>query len=196
MDTATSLTLLEGLRDQQDQAAWSRFAERYQPLVVSFAHKLGLGESDALDAAQETMLAFVTGYRKQAYDRSKGRLRSWLFGIAHRKVIDIRRRRQRERVLADRSDATAFAASIESPDGAQGVWEEEWQRAVIQACMSEVARQVAPETLEAFRLCVLEEWPPEKVAERLGMSRNAVYISKNRVMTRLRELQPEMEEVW
>ena len=196
MDTVTSLTLLEGLRNPQDQAAWRRFAERYQPMVLSFAHKLGLSDSDAQDAAQETMLAFVTAYRRQEYDQGKGRLRSWLFGIAHRKVSDIHRRGRKERVLADRSDATGFMEAIEAPDVAERVWEQAWQRAVLQACLAEVGKQVDHDTLESFRLYVLEEWPAEKVAEHLGISRNAVYINKNRVLNRLRELQGWMEEVW
>jgi len=196
LNTVTSLTLLEGLRDPRNETAWRRFAERYQPMLLSFARKLGLNDSDALDAAQDTMLAFVTAYRDQVYDRGKGRLRSWLFGVAHHKVLDLHRRRENERVLTDRSDATAFMATVESPDTAERVWEQEWQRAVLQACLSEVGKQVDQDTLESFRLYVLEEWPAEKVAEHLGISRNAVYINKNRVLNRLRELQGWMEEIW
>jgi RNA polymerase sigma-70 factor, ECF subfamily len=196
LDTVTSLTLLEGLRNPEDQVAWRRFADRYQPMMLSFARRLRLDDNDALDAAQETMLAFVTAYRREAYDRGKGRLRSWLFGIAHRKIVEIHRRRRKERVLADRSDVTGFLETIESPDAAEPLWEQEWQRAVLQACLAEVGKHVDHDTLESFRLYVLEEWPAEKVAAHLGLSRNAVYINKNRVLNRLRELQRWMEEIW
>ena len=196
MDTVTSLTLLEGLRDPHNEDVWRRFTARYEPMVLSFARGMGLGDSDAHDAGQETMLAFVQAYRDGAYDRSKGRLRSWLFGIAHRKVIDIFRRRNKERVLADRSDATAFLESIESPERASGVWEHQWERAVLEACMAEVAKQTSQDAMESFRLYVLEEWPPAKVAAHLGTSRNAVYINKSRIIGRLQELQQEMDEVW
>ena len=165
-------------------------------MVLAFSQQLGLEDNDARDAGQETMLAFVRAYRNGGYDRSKGRLRSWLFGIAHRKVIDIFRRRNKERVLADRSDATAFLESIESPERASGVWEHEWKQAVLRACMAEVAKHVDEKTLESFRLYVLEEWPPAKVAEHLRIARSTVYCNKTRVMNRLRDLQRQMEEIW
>ena len=150
MDTATSLSLLDALHDPRNDEAWQRFVMRYQPMIVAFAAKCGLNDNDAQDAAQETMTAFVKGYREGAYDRSKGRLRSWLFGIAHRKVIDVQRRMGRERVLADRSDGTAFLQALESPAEAEDVWEQEWQEAVLRECMSEVSRLVDPATFKAF----------------------------------------------
>lgn len=196
LDTVTSLTLLEGLRDSGNREAWERFTERYRPMVVGFAVRLGLSENDAQDASQETMLAFVKGYREGAYNRDKGRLRSWLFGVAHRKTRDIQRRMGRERVMADRSDGSAFLGSIEAPDADQGVWEQEWQRAVLRACLAEVSSYFDANTLKAFELYVLEEWSADGVAEHLGTSRNVVYIGKNRVMSRLRELRRQMEEIW
>ncbi len=196
LDTVTSLTLLEGLRDSGNREAWERFTVRYQPMMLAFAVRLGLNESDAQDASQETMLAFVKGYREGAYNRDKGRLRSWLFGVAYRKVKDIQRRMGRERVMADRSDRSAFLGSIEAPDAAQGVWEQEWQRAVLRACLAEVASHFEATTLKAFELYVLEGRTADGVAEHLGISQNAVYLGKNRVTSRLRELRRQMEELW
>ncbi|MBN2562226.1 MAG: sigma-70 family RNA polymerase sigma factor [Phycisphaerae bacterium] len=196
MDTVTSLTLLEGLTDPQNKAAWQRFMGRYQPMVLAFAHRLGLDDNDSQDASQDTMMAFVEGYRRGAYDRKKGRLRSWLFGIAYRKVQDVQRAKGRELVMSDKSDATAFLDSVKAPETAQEVWEQEWQRAVLRECMSEVEKQFDSTTLQAFGLYVLDECPAEQVAERLGLSRNAVYIAKNRVTSRLRELRQRLEEIW
>ena len=39
MDTITSTTLLEGLKDARNHEAWHRFVLRYEPMVVSFAMK-------------------------------------------------------------------------------------------------------------------------------------------------------------
>ncbi len=196
MDTVTSLTLLEGLRDPENEEAWRRFSDRYRPMTIAFAAKLGLTEHDAQDAGQEAMLAFVTGYRQGAYDRAKGRLRSWLFGIAYRKVKDIQRTAGQERPLADRSDASAWLASVAAPDTAQAVWEQEWQRAVLRACMAEATGSFEPQTLRVFELYVLEEWPAKKVADYLGITRNAVFVAKNHVTSHLRELARQMEQIW
>jgi DNA-directed RNA polymerase specialized sigma24 family protein len=113
VDTTTSLTLLEGLRDPANQDAWQRFFDRYQPIVIGFAIKLGLTDADAQDASQNTMVSFVEAYRQGAYDRRKGRLRSWLFGIACRKVKDIQRARRNELVMVDQPNATRFLATVQ-----------------------------------------------------------------------------------
>jgi len=116
VDTITSTTLLEGLRDAGNDGAWQRFFDRYQPMLVSFGKKLGLSEQDAQDAAQESMKAFAEAYRKERYDPTKGRLRSWLFGIAQNKIVDSHRRRM-DMVMADEADEERLLALMESPDG-------------------------------------------------------------------------------
>jgi len=196
VDTVTSFTLLEGLKNRQDSRAWQRFMARYEPMVMAFARKLGLNDTDAQDVCQETMLGFIQAYGDGRYDRDKGRLRSWLFGIAHRKAIDMKRRRAREIVVGDKTDASAFLGRIESPDQAKEIWEQQWQRSVLRACLEEVSKDLSPNTVKAFDLYVFEQWPVEKVAEQLGISQNAVYIAKTRVMERVRKIKAEMEEIW
>ncbi|HOW18631.1 MAG TPA: RNA polymerase sigma factor [Phycisphaerae bacterium] len=193
MDVITTTTLLDGLHQTTNARAWRRFEERFQPMILAFARKLGLNETDAQDAAQETMMAFVEAYRQGRYDRTKGRLRSWLFGIARRTVADILRRRPREVAVSDATDAEAFIKTVEEPDTAARIWEHEWRCAVLQACVAEVAQDVAPETLAAFDLYVLRQWPAERVAVQLGMTTNAVYLAKNHVLTRIRQIREQIE---
>jgi RNA polymerase sigma-70 factor (ECF subfamily) len=196
MDTVTSQTLLEGLKNPQDSHAWQRFCARYGPMILAFAKKLGLKDADAQDVSQEAMLAFVQGYWQGRYDPRKGRLRSWLFGITHRKLIDMQRQGGREVVIADNTDAEGFLGRIPSPDQAEHVWEQEWQRAVLRACLDEVSRQLSPTTVSAFELYALKGWPPDKVADHLGITKNAVYIAKNQTMNHIKKIKAEMEQIW
>ena len=170
--------------------------ERYQPMVLAFARRLGLNDNDAQDASQETLLAFVRGYQAGAYDRGKGRLRSWLFGVAYRKARDIQRRLGREQVLRDCSDGTGLLGAVAAPSVEEQLWDEEWGRAVLGACLAEAAWHFDATTWRAFELYVIGERSADEVAAELGISRNAVYLGKNRVLARLRELRQQMEEVW
>ena len=196
MLTITNTDLLVGLRDRDNAVAWSQFFERYQPMLVCFAKRLGLNESDAQDAAQETLMAFVSSYREGGYDRERGRLRTWLFGIASHKVRDMQRKRNREMVITDNADSTAFLNKIPDDEHLSRVWEAEWQQAIVRHCLTEVRKQVKPRTMEAFELFALQGLPAEQVAARLGMTENAVWIAKNRVLTRLREMQKQIEDTW
>jgi RNA polymerase sigma-70 factor (ECF subfamily) len=75
-------------------------------------------------------------------------------------------------------------------------WEEEWRQAVLKACIAELRQQVEPVTLEAFELYALQGVAADEVARRLGISRNAVFLAKSRLLARLRDMQTQMEEVW
>jgi len=194
--TTTNTVLLLGLRDQGDDRIWSEFCSRYRPLLVSFGRRLGLTAQDAQDAAQESLLAFATAYRDGRYDREKGRLRTWLSTIATRKIRDIQRHRVRDLAVGSGGETKDLFREIADVRDVAEVWDAEWQRAVVSACLQEVRSQVEPTTLEAFELFVLKEWPADAVAAHLGISRNAVFLAKRRVLTRMREIHRQMEDLW
>jgi len=196
MITVTSTTLLNGLRDRDNARVWDEFFTRYQPVLVAFGKQLGLKEQDAEDAAQDALMVFVRSYREGVYDREKGRLRTWLFGITAHKVRDIQRQRGRQRIVADRSESTRFIDKIPDEHHLSQVWEAEWSKAILQECLKQVRDQVKPQTMQAFELFALQGLTAEKVAEKLGITENAVWIAKNRVVTRMRKIQEQLEEEW
>jgi RNA polymerase sigma-70 factor (ECF subfamily) len=196
METVTSITLLEAIKNDQDSLAWDRFISRYRPMIVSFSKRFGLDDADAEDVGQETLLAFLQSYRDGQYNREKGRLRSWLFGVAQRKVIDTHRKNAKEVVVPDQTGVTNFFNRIESPDEMERVWNQEWQRSILRVCMEEVAKEVSPQTLAAFECYVIKKWSVEKTAQHLGLTINAVYIIKNRVLGQVRKIRKELEENW
>lgn len=189
MHTKTSSTLLDGLTDAANRDIWQEFDGRYRPLILRVARRLGLDEEDAEDAAQETLTAFLKAYRNKKYERSKGRLRDWIQGIAFHKIRDIQRKLYKKETL--------------HPDPDQGedlqvkeCWDIECKRAVLRQCLEEVRLEVAPKTFKAFELFALKQWPATKVAEHLNVSEDTVYQSKSRILARVKKLLPKMREIW
>ncbi len=72
-------------------------------------------------------------------------------------------------------------------DELEAAFEAEWQKVAMEEALDEVRREVDPVTFQAFDLYARKDQPPGQVAKLLGLSRNAVYIAKNRVLARLRE---------
>ncbi len=196
MLTITNTSLLNGLRDPDNDRVWSDFFARYQPLLVNFSKRLGLNDSDAQDAAQDALVAFASSYREGAYDREKGRLRTWLFAITTNKVRDIQRKRGKQMVVTDDADNTRFLNQIPDEKSLSDVWEAEWAKSVMNECLAEVRKQVKPQTMRAFELFAIEGHSAAEVADELDMTENAVWIAKNRVTTRLRKMQEFLEENW
>ena len=96
--TRTTTHLLEGLFDPAADSVWQEFDRRYRPIIVGLARKMGLADEDAADVAQETLVRFIKAYRAGQYHREKGRLRSWIIGIAIYRIADARRARAARRV--------------------------------------------------------------------------------------------------
>ncbi len=195
--TVTSTALLQGLRDHDNSEAWQQFMRRYEPMLMACARRAGLSEHDGRDVIQETLMVFMESYRDGKYDRERGRLRHWLQGIVFNKIRQAwRRQGNREVQVIDQTGVTKFLNRV--PDEAEiaDIFDEEWERGVMNECLREVRREVDDKTFQAFKLYTMDAWPPEKVADHLGISKNAVYVYKKRVLTRLRRLQQEIAEVW
>jgi len=195
--TLTSTYLLDGLRDPDNRTIWQQFVERYRPMIVKFACRLGLGREDAEDAAQQTLIVFNSAYQAGKYERDRGRLRQWLFGIARNQIKNaLRQRPAREVQIADRTDQSGFFAGVPSDDQLTQLWEQQWQEAVLRQCLEEVRPQVEPKTMEAFELFARDGWPAQRVADHLGMTANAVFLAKHHVLKKIRAMLPAMEEAW
>ncbi len=197
--TSTSTSLLDGLRDPHNRSAWQPFVDRYRPLIVSYAcRSFGFTVDDAEDAAQVTLADFAQAYQKGQYDRDRGQLRGWLFGIATRRIRNLIRHKQqnREFQVSDGSDGTGLLPGVPGEDQLEQMWEAEWRQAVVRQCLEEVRFQFDARTVQAFELYVWKEQPAAQVARQLDMSENAVYLVRHRVLKRIREILPRMEEIW
>ncbi|MCU0913997.1 MAG: sigma-70 family RNA polymerase sigma factor [Planctomycetes bacterium] len=193
MQWVTTTHVLAQLKSTDEPQAWGRFCDCFRPVVVEFALKLGLPAPDAEDAAQETMVAFLQALRGGKYDRDKGRLSHWLFGVARRVILNLRDRRPPEQLIVDRTTGTSFWDLIEDDHDLQQSWETQWRQMVLTRSLEQVRREFEPGVVNAFELYALRGMPVEEVTRQLNVSRNAVYIAKSRVLSRLRELAAQFE---
>lgn len=185
INTTTS-QLLEGLFDRTNDDAWRECDARYRPIIISFARKLGLSEEDAADVAQETLTKFLSEYQAGKYDRTRGRLGSWIVGIAKYRIADLKRSRMRRR---EQRGGSAIA-DLPDDDSLEALWEAEVRRAILNRSVSGLRKETRmnPRTIRAFEMIALEQKSAPEVAKELGMSVNDVYVAKNRTIERLRKI--------
>jgi len=193
MEWVTTTQVLDDLKNPDDTVVWHRFCDYFNPVVINFARKLGIPAADAEDAAQETMMVFLRAFRDGKYQPAKGRLSSWLFGVARRVILNMRGNQPLELLIADKTTGTSFWDLIQDDHNIKSEWEAEWRRMVINRSLKQVRREMDGKVFRAFELYALGDEPVEQVGAELGMSRNAVYIAKSRVLSRLRELKGEFE---
>jgi RNA polymerase sigma-70 factor (ECF subfamily) len=182
--TQTSTLLLEGLRDSGNAPAWAEFDARYRPIVLGVARRLGLGEADAADAAQEAMVRFLREYRAGKYERGRGRLRHWLMAMARSCIGDARRRADRARGARGES----ALGGLTDPE-VDGLWSEELRATVLRRAGDLLRRDtdLGSKTIEAFEMLAMEGHTPAAVAGACGMSVDSVYKARARCLERLRD---------
>jgi RNA polymerase sigma-70 factor, ECF subfamily len=190
MEWKTTTQLLENLKNSNDTADWSCFRDYFYPVIVRFAKRLGLTPDDAEDAAQETIIAFLKAYRTDKYHRQQGKLSHWVMGVA-RNVIRSHYRKQSK----SRPDSmTAIPEEIEDEDSVRHTWQTEWRKVLLQRCLIQARKEFDAKTFLAFELYALQGKPAAQVCEELNLSANAVYIAKNRVLTKIRLLYTDFDE--
>ena len=185
--TPTRASLLERLHDAEDPMAWNDFFERYRPLVFSVARQRGCSPHTAEEVVQDVMLAVFERGAVFRHDPSRGRFRDWLGGVVRRKVA-ARRRSPSERFRGQSESAIHLPELEAAGDEPDAAWEAAFERAALAFLLDVVRREMSPRVFQAFELFTLEECSGAEVARITGLTRNAVYLARRKVLRRLREL--------
>jgi RNA polymerase sigma-70 factor (ECF subfamily) len=190
--TTTTTELLEGLQDPANRTAWRTLDERMRPVVVAVARRLGLSADAAEEVAQQTLVDVFEGCRRGSYERGRGRLRAWIVSIAHHRAIDELRRHGRGR------GALEAIPDIPDPVRLTEIWDEEWTQHLAREAMKvlRATSQIEERTVRAFELFALRGVPADDVAAQCAMPRAQVYLAKNRVTKRLREIVRDLARVY
>ena len=176
--SSTSVSLLERLRRSDDREAWTRFVHLYTPLLYSWACRCGLQEADARDLLQDIFAILVKELPTFAYQPGRS-FRAWMCTILSNRWRELQRRR---RPVPLPNEQLLVEETVPEPPS-----EAEEQRHLLRQTLSLLEGEFAPTTWNAFCLTMLEDRPVAEVANQLGLSENAVYIARSRVLKRLRE---------
>ncbi len=178
----TPVSLLERLRRPDEQEAWVRFVELYTPLLFGWARRLGLRDADAADLVQEVFAVLVAHMRDFHYDRTRS-FRAWLHTVLHNKW----RNRCRRRPEVSLDPAGPDLARRAAPPAPCGLEETEYRQHLVARALRLMQAEFAPSSWKACWEYVVRGRPAAEVASELGLTINAVYLAKCRVLRRLRE---------
>ena len=194
MNAKTRATLLEHLRNGADQLSWEEFFRTYWPLLYVLAKQRGCSDHTAEEVVQDVILTVFERRDFYEYDPKRGRFRDWLATLVRNKVAEYRRRPS-ERVRAQGGDSGTEMldrASDDLPPDAQ--CEAAFEDGLLLVLLEVVRRETKPQTYLAFELSALHQLRGAEVAEATGMTPNAVYKARKRVLRRLIELGGEYRD--
>ncbi len=177
----TPVSLLERLRGPAEPDAWRRCAELFTPLLYHWAHRAGLSAPDAADLVQEVFLVLVQKLPEFRYDR-RGTFRGWLRTVTLNKWREMHRRRQ----LPARDEDDPRLDELVAPDDSEDYGEVEFRRHLVDRALRLMKSEFQPTTWKACWEHVVSGRSAADVARELGVSVDAVYTAKSRVLRRLR----------
>jgi len=91
----TRRSLLERLRDLDDQPSWREFFDTYWKLIYGAAIRAGLSDQEAEDVLQETVIGVARKMPEFKYDPAACSFKGWLMHVTRCRIADrFRRRRQ------------------------------------------------------------------------------------------------------
>jgi RNA polymerase sigma-70 factor (ECF subfamily) len=176
-DEQTDLDLIAAWK-AGDQRAATRIVERHAPALARFASSVG-ARTDVDEVVQDT---FVRAFGSLDSFRAESSLRTWLFTIARRLLLDRRRseRRRGEQVEVKEGDATT------SFDALDAVVADEMQER-----MSAAVTRLSPTQREVFTLRVGEGMSYKEIADAAGTTEGAARVHYHNAMRAIKEFLDE-----
>ena len=145
----TRESLLSRLKDWNDNESWRDFFQTYWKFIYAVAVRSGLTADEAQEVVQETIIRISKQMPDFKYDRAQGSFKGWLVRLTQWRIKDQFRKRLREKnVVSHDTEHEEILPKIQSPDpSTDAVWEEEWQRNLVEAAILKVrapAKAAAP----------------------------------------------------
>ena len=109
----------------------------------------------------------------------------------------LRKRRPGVSKKPPRSSETSRTATIERVADPvcvlESIWDEEWQKNIVDAAMERVKRRVKPDHYQIFYLNVVKKLGVRKVADMVGVNVAQVYLVKHRIGTLIKKEVQKLE---
>ena len=182
----TRLSLLQRLKNGQDETAWAEFHEIYLPVLTRMVVSAGLPASDQQDVVQEIWIAIYRGIDRYEPRSHAFAFRGWLATISRNTAINYLSRKSNPQRVESIRDAATILDRNSTRELLEEQWDREYQRQVLQWAAMRVASRVSEATFNAFWRTVVDGESVELVAKELGMTAGALYVSRGRIMATLK----------
>ena len=167
--------------------AWNRLNEIYTPMVYVWVRKCGLQPADARDITQQTFVKVFQGLH--TFEKGTGRFRGWLWTISRNLVRDYAKSK---RPIVD-VDWDAIGVEPVADVDQAAASHELVPREVLQRALRYLVEEFDDRTQRIAMEVIMQGRQATEVAAELGMTANAVYIVKTRVLKKLRLLLADLE---
>ncbi|MDD5599999.1 MAG: sigma-70 family RNA polymerase sigma factor [Victivallaceae bacterium] len=188
----TRQTLIQRLKDTENEDAWKEFYDFYWQLISGWAQRFGCSPAKADDVFQETMVCLLRQIPSFEYDPVKGSFRSYLKTIVKGRCYDLFRKESRYVAVGDSGDENeqlSSALDILSREHSELISIDDdniWLYSLVHQALRRVYGKIDQQTYKSFCLYVLEGGSVGEVSRKLGNLRTGtIYQQKSRMLKML-----------
>lgn len=182
MPSTTRLTLVQRICSGDDDS-WRELERVYRPLIRSTLRRFGFQSQDVDDLAQDVLVSLHRTVDQFVHNGRVGAFRRWL------RIVTVNQAREYLRSKGSRSCTTEkLDAFADETSSLTAELDKQHDLHILNVMMDRVSGDFTPTTMESFKRYVIQGQSADEVARELGVSIQAVYLSKSRILKRLREM--------
>ncbi len=180
----TRPSLILRLKGERNEFAWTEFVTAYEPFLRRLIERQGIPERHVADLSQQMLLAIARGVEGWRDDGRTASFRRWLHRVARNVVIKFM---QRERRRIRGQGGTDFLEILErAPDETDNERVREYEYELVLWAAGEVRGEFRDTSWKAFWATHVDGRSVAEMAAELGVTPGAIYMSRCRIMARIR----------
>jgi RNA polymerase sigma factor (sigma-70 family) len=180
----TRPSLILRLKGERNEQAWTEFVTAYEPFLRRLVQRQGTPEPHVPDVSQQLLIAIARSVEGWRDDGKPASFRRWLHRVARNVVIKFM---QHERGQIRGQGGTDFVEVLEQvADDANSDRIREYEYELVIWAADLVHGEFREASWQAFWATQVEGRSVAEMAAELGVTPGAIYMSRCRIMARIR----------
>ena len=188
----TRKSLIVRLKNEQNEFAWREFVCSYEGFLIQLARRQGVPERRIPDVTQQILLVIAKSIDGWKDDGNAASFRRWLSTVSRNVVIRFMSRERKQAGGIGGSDLVAQLQNVEDKPDERHV--QQYQHELIVWAAEQVRHEFLETSWRAFWATVIDERLVDDVAEELGVYPGSIYMSRSRIMARIKKKVAEVDD--
>lgn len=181
----TRASLIARLQGERNECAWVEFVAAYEPFLMRLIERRGVPPRHVLDVTQQVLAAVARSVEAWRDDGDAASFRRWLNRVARNVVIKFMSRERRQPVPQGGTEMLGLLDNVPDAESRQQFQQYEYEMVVWAA--EQVKGEFRETSWQAFWATLVEGRDVAEVAAELGVSPGSIYMSRSRIMARIRD---------
>jgi len=191
----TDYSLIDRVKDMSDRASWLDFMRIYQPVVYRLARRRGMQDADAHDIVQQVFASISRSLAEWKPAKDQPPFRAWLTTIARNAITTALTRRRPDQGTGSSSVADVLER-LPNAEQTNAELIMEARREIVRWAAEQIRPEFTELTWDIFWKTAMQEVSVAEVSKSTGKSIGAIYVTRHRVLSRLKEKIAEVSNQW